>query len=173
MLASRKTGIYREQRVRLSSYWFVLRQNETVNTHGLNHRTNRKTRSECGALKRAVLACSEQPINIEQSWHSIRELGPEKGRMSIWGGMRKKCKSWVGRKHWIWGNEPGHQGWQVGEELRGLSGNPELPSVWRFLRSFREKMRGFHDLLRQAILPVHVGMKLNLNPQILQSKRSL
>jgi hypothetical protein len=44
MLASRKTGIYREPRVRLSSYWFVLRQKETVNTRGLNHRTNRKTK---------------------------------------------------------------------------------------------------------------------------------
>jgi hypothetical protein len=45
-------GIYREQGVRPSSYWFVLRQNKTVNTHGLNHRTNRKTRSECVVLKR-------------------------------------------------------------------------------------------------------------------------
>jgi hypothetical protein len=131
--------IYREQGVRLSSYWFVLRQNETVNTRGLNHRTNRKTRWDCGALKRAVLAGSEHPSNIEESWLSIRVLGPEKGHMLIWGGRRKKCKSWEGRKHWVWGNKPGHQERQVGEELRGLSGNPEPPSVWRgFLRSFRE-----------------------------------
>jgi hypothetical protein len=66
MLASRKTGIYRDQRVRLSSYWFVLRQNETANTRRLNHRTIRKTGSGCVALKRAVLAGSEQQSNIEE-----------------------------------------------------------------------------------------------------------
>jgi hypothetical protein len=73
MLARRKTGIYREQWVRLSSYWFVLRQNETANTHGLNHRTNRKTRSECVALKRTT----------KKYWGVLaqhRSAGPWKGQ---------------------------------------------------------------------------------------------
>jgi hypothetical protein len=38
----------------------------------------------------------------------------------------------------------------VCEDLRGLVKNPDLPSCWcGFLRSFREQVRGFHDLLKQ------------------------
>jgi hypothetical protein len=47
-------------------------------------------------------------------------------------------------------------------DLSGLAENPYLLSRdGGFLRSFREQMRGFHELLREnASLPVHiVGMR--------------
>jgi hypothetical protein len=61
MLAHRKTGIYRE----LSSYWSVLRQNETANTHGLNHKDK------------------------------IRVCGPEKDRQEILGSLGPASECWA------------------------------------------------------------------------------
>jgi hypothetical protein len=38
--------------------------------------------------------------------------------------MIKNFKNGAGREYWVCGTEPGHQERRVGEELRGLSGNP-------------------------------------------------
>jgi hypothetical protein len=84
-----------------------------------------------------------------------------------WAGNRRvRERGQVGESQaWGSGRKPGHQGggwWVSGEDalcaliravctdLRGPAENPDLLSYdWGFLRSFREQMRGFHDLLRQ------------------------
>jgi hypothetical protein len=40
--------------------------------------------------------------------------------------MIENFKNGAGREYWVCGTEPGHQERRVGEELRGLSGNPSI-----------------------------------------------
>jgi hypothetical protein len=79
--ASRKSGIYGEQRVsrrlELGSHWPVLRQNKTANTYGLNPWTNRKQAPECVVLKRAVsVAAVSSQVTLRGRGKQHRSAGP-------------------------------------------------------------------------------------------------